>query len=137
VEIHAAGGVVTRPAANGDFEILVVHRPKYDDWSFPKGKLDPGETFEHGAIREVEEETGVRCELGAELRSHRYVDRNGRDKLVRYWMMTVVEAQPREPDDEVDEVRWVAARDAPALLSYHADHELVAAVVRTHRGDQA
>jgi 8-oxo-dGTP diphosphatase len=136
VEVHAAGGVVTRPATGGGIEVLIVHRPKYDDWSLPKGKLERGESFEDAAVREVEEETGVRCELGRELRSHRYLDRFGRDKLVRYWMMTAVSSQPRAPDAEVDEVRWVAARDATRLLSYHADHQLIADVVSAHRGDQ-
>jgi 8-oxo-dGTP diphosphatase len=128
--------VVTRPSPDGGIDVLVVHRPKYDDWSLPKGKLEPGESFEHAAVREVEEETGVRAELGPELASHRYVDRHGRDKLVRYWLMTAVASTPREPDDEVDEVRWVAACDAMQLLSYDADQQLVADVVRAHRGEQ-
>jgi 8-oxo-dGTP pyrophosphatase MutT (NUDIX family) len=134
--VKAAGGVVTRPSDDGDVEVLVVHRPRHGDWSLPKGKLERGESFEHAAVREVEEETGVRCALGTELRSHSYIDRNGRDKVVRYYEMTPVEIQPREPDDEVDEVRWVAGRDAARLLSYHADQQLVADVMRNHRGER-
>jgi 8-oxo-dGTP pyrophosphatase MutT (NUDIX family) len=84
-EVEAAGGVVTRPTIDGDVEVLVVHRPKHGDWSLPKGKLEHGESFEHAAVREVEEETGVRCTLGPELGSRRYFDRYGRDKVVRYW----------------------------------------------------
>ena len=133
--VQAAGGVVTRPAQDGDREVLVVHRPRYDDWTLPKGKLERGESPEDGALREVEEETGVRCALGGELPSHQYVDRNGRDKVVRYWEMTPVEARAREPDDEVDEVRWVRAGDASTLLTYDADRRLLAGVMRERRGD--
>jgi 8-oxo-dGTP pyrophosphatase MutT (NUDIX family) len=81
--VRAAGGVVWRRGADGAVEVLVVHRPKYDDWSFPKGKLDPGETEEECALREVDEETGLRCELGEELPTTMYVDRKGRPKRVR------------------------------------------------------
>ena len=84
-EVLAAGGVVRR-----DGRILLVHRPKYDDWTLPKGKLDAGEGFEEAALREVEEETGFRCELGDELEPTAYTDGKGREKLVRYWEMTPV-----------------------------------------------
>jgi 8-oxo-dGTP diphosphatase len=127
--VEAAGGVVTRRNADGATEILVVHRPKYDDWSVPKGKLDPGESFEAAAQREVLEETGVRCELGEELPTSRYVDRNGRDKVVRYWSMTPEGESAWEPNDEVDEVRWISLRDAHELLTYDADRRLITAVV--------
>ncbi len=133
--VQAAGGVVTRPTRDDDVEVLVVHRPRYDDWTLPKGKLERGESHEDAALREVEEETGVRGELGGELPSHRYVDRHGRDKVVRYWEMTPVEIRPREADDEVDEVRWVRAGDAAALLTYDSDRELLAGAVRKRRGD--
>jgi 8-oxo-dGTP pyrophosphatase MutT (NUDIX family) len=124
-----------RPTRDDDVEVLVVHRPRYNDWTLPKGKLERGESHEHAAVREVEEETGVRCELGAELPSHRYVDRNGRDKVVRYWEMTPVSERAREADDEVDEVRWVRPDDARTLLTYDADRRLLAGVVRKRRGD--
>ncbi|MGH8964667.1 MAG: NUDIX hydrolase, partial [Actinomycetes bacterium] len=84
-EIISAGAVVSRKGGNGR-EVLLVHRPKYDDWSFPKGKLDPGETFAEAALREVEEEVGLRCRLGHELPPTRYTDNKGRAKLVRYWL---------------------------------------------------
>src|SRR5688572_5599802 len=85
-EVKAAGGVVWRRGPGG-VEVAVVHRPKHDDWSLPKGKLDPGESWEDAALREVEEEIGMSCELGRELPSSSYTDNKGRGKVVRYWMM--------------------------------------------------
>jgi 8-oxo-dGTP diphosphatase len=117
--IEAAGGVVER-----DGLIAVVHRPRYDDWSLPKGKLDPGESFEQAALREVEEETGLRCALGAELEPVRYRDQKGRAKVVRYWRMTVLGGD-FTPNDEVDELRWTPAEHAGALLTYPHDRQLV------------
>jgi 8-oxo-dGTP diphosphatase len=125
--VEAAGGVVTRLGSNGS-EVLIVHRPKYDDWSLPKGKLEPGESHEHAAVREVAEETGWQCELGAELRDVDYRDRRGRPKHVRYWLMDPVEHRGFTPNQEVDEVRWVPTAAAPALLSYDADRQLLADV---------
>jgi 8-oxo-dGTP diphosphatase len=122
-EVKAAGGVVVR-----DGRVCVVHRPRYDDWTLPKGKLDRGESFEDGALREVWEETGLRCRLGRELEAVRYRDHKGRPKVVRYWAMEVVEDDGLDPNDEVDEIRWLALDEAPALLSYEHDRELVAAL---------
>ena len=107
--------------------VLLVHRPRYDDWAFPKGKLDPGESFEDAALREVEEEAGVRCTLGRELPSAKYEVR-GRPKLVRYWLMTPEAETAFEPNDETDEVRWLTPDEARALLSYDHDRELLAAL---------
>jgi len=104
-------------------EILLVHRPKYDDWSLPKGKLDIGETSEAAALREVEEETGLRCSLGTELPPVTYADRHGRAKVVRYWAMEPVGGQ-FAPNHEVDEVRWVTPAGAGALLSYARDRRV-------------
>ena len=118
-EVLAAGGVIRR-----DDAIAVVHRPKYDDWTLPKGKLDPGESFEEAALREVREETGLECELGDELPSTTYRDAKGREKLVRYWEMTVVGGD-FEPNDEVDAIRWLAPEDAAGVLTYPRDKELV------------
>jgi 8-oxo-dGTP diphosphatase len=118
-EVRAAGGVVRR-----DGRIAVVHRPRYDDWSLPKGKLDPGETWEEAALREVREETGLECELGEELSSTTYHDRKGRFKLVRYWLMDPVECE-FAPIDVVDELRWLAPAEAVALLTYPRDQQLV------------
>jgi 8-oxo-dGTP diphosphatase len=103
--------------------VLLVHRPRYDDWSLPKGKLQPGESWEDGALREVEEETGLRCELGAEAGRTRYVDSQGRDKEARYFFMTA-DGEPAA-QNEVDELRWVLLADAPSLLSYARDADLL------------
>ena len=117
--IDAAGGVVAR-----DDRVLLVHRPRYDDWTFPKGKLDPGESFEDAALREVQEETGLRCSLGRELPAVRY-EVNGRPKLVRYWLMTPQAETPFTPNDETDELRWVSPPEALALLSYDRDRDVL------------
>ena len=122
-EVCAGGGVVV----DGVGRILLVHRPRYDDWTFPKGKLDPGETIEQCALREVAEETGFVCALGAEIAVTRYVDHKGRDKLVRYWLMTVTGGD-FEPNDEVEEIRWVTRDEAAELLSYPRDLAVLAAV---------
>jgi 8-oxo-dGTP diphosphatase len=122
-EVKAGGGVVVRHGENGP-EVAVVHRPRYDDWSFPKGKLDRGESFEDGALREVEEEIGLRCRLGDELSPTAYRDNKGRAKVVRYWLMEPLDGA-FEPSDEVDEMRWVSLDDAGALLSYDRDRELL------------
>jgi 8-oxo-dGTP diphosphatase len=117
-EIHAAGGVVVR-----DGRIAVVHRPRYDDWSLPKGKLDPGESWEDAALREVEEETGLRCRLEEELDSTRYMSK-GRPKTVRYWRMSVIDSG-HDTDHEVDELRWLTPEEAVRVLSYEHDADLV------------
>jgi 8-oxo-dGTP diphosphatase len=115
--IRAAGGVVVR-----DGRVLLVHRPKYDDWSFPKGKLEDGETWEEGALREVEEETSLRCELGEEIGRTQYLAPQG-PKEVRYYRMTA--AGEAVAQNEVDDVRWATLDEAEALLSHHRDRELL------------
>ena len=122
--IEAAGGVVMRRGPE-ETEIAVVHRPRYDDWSFPKGKLDPGETFEEAALREVREETGLICRLGPELAFAHYDDNKGRPKVVRYWLMAVIEDPGFEPNEEVDELRWLTPAEASDLLTYSRDSKLV------------
>ena len=125
-EVKASGGVVWRRAPGGAVELVVVHRPRYDDWSLPKGKLDPDETWEHAALREVEEEVGLRCRLGDELPPVGYRDNKGREKAVRYWLMQPEDGgAPFTPNEEVDEMRWVDPAAAAALLSYPHDAELV------------
>ena len=122
--VHASGGIVWQHGATGEVEVLVVHRPKYDDWSFPKGKLDRGESFEDGALREVEEEIGLRCRLGNELSPVTYRDPKGRSKVVRYWLMEPIEGE-FVPSHEVDEMRWLPPAEAVELLTYPRDRELV------------
>lgn len=118
--VLAAGGVVWRRAGEGGLEVVLVHRPRYDDWSLPKGKLDPGETDEEAALREVQEETSVVAEIGPELPTTTYLDRSGKHKRVRYWAMTVVSGDPRG-DNEVDRAEWVPLREASARISYQRD----------------
>jgi 8-oxo-dGTP pyrophosphatase MutT (NUDIX family) len=131
-EVQAAGGVVWRGSGD-EVEIALIHRPRYDDWSLPKGKLDAGESFEEAALREVEEETGMRCRLGRELGETRYRDRKDRPKVVRYWAMGDCEGEFR-PNDEVDELRWVPIGEAKGMLSYDFDRELVDRVAEAARG---
>jgi 8-oxo-dGTP diphosphatase len=116
--VRAAGGVVLR-----DGRVLVVHRPKYGDWTLPKGKLEPGESWEEGAAREVSEETGLRCDVGPEVGRTRYLDGRGRDKEVRYYRMSTIE-EPRA-QNEVDEVRWVPLDEVGSVLTYERDRALV------------
>ena len=123
-QVKAAGGVVVRKGKKGP-ELAVVHRPSYDDWSLPKGKLDDGESFREGALREVREETGFTCELGDELSPVRYRDRKGRKKIVRYWQMRPLEGKFKE-NDEVDELRWLSPDRAVELLDYEHDRKLIA-----------
>ena len=120
-EIRAAGGVVLHEG-----QIAVVHRPKYDDWSLPKGKLEPGETWLEAAVREVEEECGLRCRLGGELPATDYVV-GDRSKRVRWWLMRVESDLGFEPSDEVDELRWLEFDEALALLAYESDRDVVRA----------
>ena len=119
--VEAAGGVVWRRSPAGEVEVLLVHRPRYDDWTLPKGKLGAGEDHAGAALREVEEETGLRCTLGKELPSTSYVDRKGRPKRVRYWTMTPAGDQRFMPTDEVDEVRWMPLAAAGSQLTYDRD----------------
>jgi 8-oxo-dGTP diphosphatase len=126
--VRAAGGLLIRPEA-GRMRVAVVHRPRYDDWSFPKGKADDGEADEATALREVEEETGLRAALDAELPTIRYLDHLGRPKVVRYWVMHP-ESGAFQPGDEVDELRWTTFGGAEALLTYDHDRALIRALRR-------
>lgn len=128
--VRAAGGVVLRTVAGATAptEVLVVHRPGYDDWSLPKGKLDPGEDDATAAVREVTEETGVVARIVGDAGSVEYVDRRNRFKVVRYFMMEPTDETDRAPDDEVDEVEWWPTVRALADLTYPRDRELLRAV---------
>jgi 8-oxo-dGTP diphosphatase len=118
--IRAAGGVIVR-----DGRVLLVHRPHHGDWSFPKGKLDAGETWEAAALREVEEETGLCCTLGEEIgRTHYSVE--DEPKEVRYFRLTCDGEGGAQ--NEVDEVRWVPVEEARTLLTHEHDRQLLDAV---------
>jgi 8-oxo-dGTP diphosphatase len=119
--IEAAGGVVVR-----DGQVALVHRPRYDDWTLPKGKLDPGESFEEAALREVDEETGLRARLVRELPATHY-EVNGRPKIVRYWLMDVDHEAPFLPNNETDQLRWLPPDEALRLLTYDRDRDVLMA----------
>ena len=117
--VRAAGGLVVR-----DEKVLLVHRPKYDDWSFPKGKCEAGESDEACALREVAEETGLRCELLEEIGETSYVDGKDRPKVVRYWRMRALSGE-FVPHEEVDEIRWETIERAADLLTWPRDLPLL------------
>jgi 8-oxo-dGTP diphosphatase len=104
--------------------VAIVHRPRYDDWSLPKGKLDPGEPMAAAAVRELQEETGVRARLGPWLRDVRYAVADGR-KFVRFWSAEALTPSDFTPNHEVDELRWVSPDAAPDLLSYEHDRDVL------------
>ena len=125
--VRAAGGALWRRRPDGDLEVLLVHRPRYDDWSLPKGKCEEGEDDVACALREVAEETGLTCEIGPELPSQRYRDAKGRDKVVRYWAMEAVAGDGRL-EHEIDEVVWLPLEAARGKLTYERDAEVLDAL---------
>jgi len=131
-DISAGGGVVVRRDEEGHTRVAAIHRPKYMDWSLPKGKLEKDEGWRDAALREVQEEIGYRCEAGVELPHVSYLDRKSRRKLVRYWLMEPIEGE-FNAHDEVDELRWVTASEADELLTYAHDKELVRKALRRYR----
>lgn len=125
--VRAAGGIIVRRTPAGRPEVAVVHRPGRADWSFPKGKLEPGESFEECALREVWEETGLHCRLGRFVGHTEYRDRKDRPKVVAYWVMEI-RAGAFVANEEVDDLRWVDLRAAGQLLSYDRDRDLLIVV---------
>jgi 8-oxo-(d)GTP phosphatase len=123
--IRAAGGVVWRPAG-AEPEVCLVHRPRYDDWSLPKGKLDAGEHPLAAAVREVDEETAVRAAPQVRLSPTRYNTRDGSPKIVDFWSMRVLAVDEFHPNSEVDEVRWLSLSAAMKLTSYPHDARVLA-----------
>jgi 8-oxo-dGTP diphosphatase len=125
--VQAAGGLLVR-RYDGRLQIALVHRPIHQDWSYPKGKLEEGETFEEAAQREVFEETGLVCRLLRFIGHTEYIDRKGRPKVVGYWVMSA-EAGSFEPNEEVDELRWLDVATAGLFLTYERDRSLLSAMV--------
>jgi 8-oxo-dGTP pyrophosphatase MutT (NUDIX family) len=122
-EVKASGGVVWRRGDRG-IEVALVHRPKYDDWSFPKGKADAGESDEDCALREIEEETGLCVRLDEEVATTTHLDAQGRPKRIRWWRMTPLSGD-FTATDEVDELRWLTPDEARRILTYSRDVELL------------
>jgi len=122
--MRAAGGVIVDTDAKGKMLVALIHRPHREDWSFPKGKLDPGETFEECALREVVEETGLTCRLDRFVGVTEYTHRKGRPKIVAYWLMSV-ESGEFTVNDEADEIRWCTIKEAMKLATYDRDIELL------------
>lgn len=134
-EIRAAGGIVVR-SGKREPKVLLVHRQRYDDWSFPKGKLDPGEKFKQAALREVEEETGFVCKPHRpRLPSMTYIDGQGRSKEVRYWLMTIRRGE-FAVNEEVDLIAWVRVSKVLERLTYRRDRELFETVLAGGRIDR-
>jgi 8-oxo-dGTP diphosphatase len=125
--IQAAGGLVWRQSAGGP-EVAIVHRPGYDDWSFPKGKMEAGEAWTETALREVEEETGLDVRLDDFAGSFSYLVRQ-RVKVVLFWNMQVRQGSSFVANDEVDELKWLPADQALALLHYALEKDLLRTVV--------
>lgn len=128
-QILAAGGIIIDESSDSR-RVLLVHRPQYDDWSFPKGKLDPGETVEEAAIREVREETGLKCRIVRKLAVSRYLSRKrhkGRliPKVVHYFLMERSSRRIKVPGDEVDIALWVELDEASQKLTYAQDKKLL------------
>jgi len=121
--IQAAGGIVWKKE-KPDNKIALVHRHKHNDWSLPKGKVDPGETWEEAALREVLEETGCVGKIKKYAGSISYL-LNGKPKVVMFWHMDIKAEKPEEMNGEVDEIRWVTLAEAAALLDYQDEIDLI------------
>jgi len=123
--VRAAGGIVIRRASTDELTVAVVWRKSRGDWTFPKGKLDLGETYERAACREVEEEIGMRCRVVRFIGTTEYLHRKGRPKVVAYFLMTDLSGE-FTPNEEVDEMRWCTVDEAERLLTWDRDRELLA-----------
>lgn len=128
-QVVAAGGIIV-DESTADRRVLLVHRPRYDDWSFPKGKLDPGETVEQAALREVREETGLKCRIIRPLAvlSYQYRTRltgTLKPKVVHYFLMGAISRRIKVPGDEVDFAEWFTFEEASRKLTYSQDREVL------------
>ena len=121
--IRAAGGIIMRVTAAGRTEIACIYRESRGDWTFPKGKLDAGETFEQAALREVLEETAMHCRVVRFIGTTNYTHRKGRPKIVAYYLM-VVDGGDFEPNDEVDDLVWLPMDRVRDHLTWDRDQEL-------------
>jgi 8-oxo-dGTP diphosphatase len=128
--VRAAGGVVWQEGPDG-VEVVLVHRSQYDDWGFPKGKNDPGETDEDCAVREIGEETALSCVIESELGTSRYRDGGGRPKVVRWFVMRPVDGT-LAPQEEIDQAGWFSAAKAREQLTYERDRELLDEFLEHH-----
>ncbi|HLN42616.1 MAG TPA: NUDIX hydrolase [Acidimicrobiales bacterium] len=125
--VRGAGGIVLREIGTTRYEVALIHRPGRDDWSLPKGKQEPGESYEECALREVLEETGYRCRLLSFVGLTEYRDRRGRPKVIGYWLMDVLGGD-FAPSGEVDALQWVELELAVQVLTYGRDRELLASL---------
>ena len=121
--IRAAGGIVRQFLPGGGVEIACIYREARGDWTFPKGKLDPGENFEQAALREVHEETGLRCAIERFIGTTNYTHRKGRPKIVAYYLMSVDEGA-FAPTEEVDDLVWLGLEHVHGHLTWERDREL-------------
>jgi 8-oxo-dGTP diphosphatase len=125
--VRAAGGVPWR-RRNGHVEVLLIHRPKYDDWSFPKGKNLAGERDEDCAVREVAEETSLQVHLGRDLGTVSY-EAKGKPKRVHYWAVSPTNSEDARPANEIDEVTWLDSDEAATRLTYDRDRDVLRSFV--------
>ncbi|MHB8508589.1 MAG: NUDIX hydrolase [Candidatus Dormibacteria bacterium] len=133
IQVRAAGGVVFRGSGSA-VEVAIIHRPRYDDWSLPKGKCKNSERLEATALREVEEETGLHCRIEKCLGHVVYVDHGGRNKMLWHWLMVPYGGEFKA-SAEVDQLRWCPIAEATGVLSYDYDREILArAVAEVTRG---
>ena len=122
--VRSAGGIVSR-IVNSRLQVLIIHRTRHMDWSFPKGRLEPNEASEKAAVREVHEETACMCLIEHPLPTVRYIDRNGHPKEVRFWTMSIIAEAQFLPNDEVDQIEWLSFFQAIEKLSYKTDRILL------------
>ena len=132
--IEAAGGLLQRDSPRGK-EVLVIHRARYDDWTLPKGKLQPGERWQEAAAREVGEETGYQAEVTGFAGSVSYTVR-GVPKVVRFWHMAPVGDREFRPSEEVDQVEWLTAQEAIERLTYPKESDLVQDAMKEEPGHE-
>jgi len=126
--IRAAGGIVIRRTPTGRVEVACIYREARGDWTFPKGKLDPGETFEQAALREVLEETSLVCDIVRFVGTTNYTHRKGKPKIVAYYLMHTSEGE-FVANDEVDELVWLALESVREHLTWDRDQELFDLIV--------